>query len=167
MINCSIILKTDIAAFSKLFFDFLKTLKNDLLGIAMQQEYLIRKLFVYISYVVRISIVSTRMSLMYYLYVTCLFSYSYVICMSLVCTRMSSVRHSHVLVCNAMSLVCTRMSLICHSYILVCHSYVTPMYSYVILLSLICIRMPSVCHSYLFLPWTLYSFYLHRIAMIN
>ena len=27
-----------IAAFSKLFFDFLKTLKNDLLGFAMLQE---------------------------------------------------------------------------------------------------------------------------------
>ena len=32
------ILKIDIAAFSKLFFDFIKTLKNDLLGFAMQQE---------------------------------------------------------------------------------------------------------------------------------
>ena len=27
-----------IAAFSKLFFDFLKTLKNDLLGFAIQQD---------------------------------------------------------------------------------------------------------------------------------
>ena len=32
------IVKIDIAAFSKLFSDFLKTLKNDLLGFAMQQE---------------------------------------------------------------------------------------------------------------------------------
>ena len=38
--------------------------------------------------------------------------YSYVIRMSLVCTRMSSVCHSYVI---RMSLVCTRMSPVCHS----------------------------------------------------
>ena len=62
---------------------------------------------------------------------------SYVIRMSLVCTRMSSVCHSYVLVCHPyvilMSLVCTRMSTVCHSDVIrmssVCHSYVTPMSS--------------------------------------
>ena len=54
--------------------------------------------------------------------------HSYVIRMSLVCTRISSVCYSYVLVCHPyvtrISLVCTRMSS-------VCHSYVTRMYSYV------------------------------------
>ena len=62
---------------------------------------------------------------------------SYVIRMSLVCTRMSSVCHSYVLVCHPyvilMSLVCTGMSSVCHSDVIrmssVCHSYVTPMSS--------------------------------------
>ena len=75
--------------------------------------------------------------------------YSYIIRMSLVCTRMSSVCHSYVLVYNPyvtrmyshvirMSIVCTRMSSVCHSYVLVCYPYVTRMYSYAIRMSLIC-----------------------------
>ena len=44
--------------------------------------------------------------------------YSYVIRMSLVCTRMSSVCHSYVI---RMSLVCTRMSSLCRLYVLVYH----------------------------------------------
>ena len=54
--------------------------------------------------------------------------YSYVIRMSLVCSRVSSVYHSYVLVFHPyvtrmyshvirMSLVCTRMSSVCHSYV--------------------------------------------------
>ena len=88
--------------------------------------------------------------------------YSYVIRMSLVCTRMSSVYHSYVLVCHPcvtrmyscvirMSLVCThviRMSLVCIRMPSVCHSYVIRMYSYVIRMLLVCTRMSSVCHSY-------------------
>ena len=58
--------------------------------------------------------------------------------MSLEYTRMLSACHSHVLVCNGMSLVCTCMSSVCHSYVLVCHQYVTRMCSYVS-------RMPLVC----------------------
>ena len=63
--------------------------------------------------------------------------YSYVIRMSVVCTRMSSVCLTYLHVIR-MSLVCTRMSSVCHSYILICHPYVTRMYSYVIRMSLVC-----------------------------
>ena len=82
-----------------------------------------------------------------HLYVTLM--YSYLIRMSLVRTRMSPVCHSYVLVCHRyvtrmysyvirMSLACTRMSSVCHSYVLVCHPYVTRIYSYVIPMSLVC-----------------------------
>ena len=92
------------------------------------------------SYVIRMSLVCTRMSSV---------CHSYVIHMLVVCTRMSSVFHSYVLVCHPhvtrmyyyvirMSLVCTRMSSVCHLYVLVCHPYVTCMYSYVICMSLVC-----------------------------
>ena len=85
------------------------------------------------------SIVNTRISLAYHPYVTCM--YSYVIRMSLVCTRISFICHSYVLVCHLyvtrmysyvirMSLVCTRMPFLCHSYVLVCHPYVTRMWFY-------------------------------------
>ena len=94
--------------------------------------------------------------------------YSYVIRVSLVCTRMSYVCHSYVLVCHPyvtrihsyvirMSLVFTRMSSVCHSYVIrmslvcthmspVCNPYVT--------------RMSSVCHSSVVLPWTLWNHWL-------
>ena len=83
--------------------------------------------------------------------------HSYVIRTSLVCTRMSSVCHSYV---TRMPSVCysyvrTSMASLCHSYVLVCHPYVTRMYSYVIRMSLVCTRMSSVCHSYVILPRTL------------
>ena len=103
--------------------------------------------------------------------------HSYVIRMSLVCTRVSFVSHSYVLVCHPcvtrmysyvirislicysyvirMSLVCTCMSFVCHWYILVCHSYVTGIYWYVIRMSLVCTCMTSVCHSYI-LVWYSY-----------
>ena len=67
--------------------------------------------------------------------------YSYVIRISLLCTRMSSVCHSYVLVCHLyvtrmyshvirMSLVCTRMAYVCHSYVPICRWYVTRMWFY-------------------------------------
>ena len=60
--------------------------------------------------------------------------YSYVIRMSLVRTRMLSVCHSYVLVCHPyvtrmyshvihMSLVCNRMSSVCHSYVVLLWTY--------------------------------------------
>ena len=48
--------------------------------------------------------------------------HSYVIRMSLVCARLSSVCHSYI---TRMSLVFTRMSLVCQSYVLACHPYDT------------------------------------------
>ena len=97
-------------------------------------------LFVWNSYVIRMSIVHTGMSLICHSYVTrmcpyIICMYSYVICMSHVCTRMSSVYHSYVLVCNGMSLVYTRMSSVCHCMSCICHSYV------------------SVCHPYITRTW--------------
>ena len=88
------------------------------------------------SYVIRMSLVCTRMSsichwyvLVFHPYVTGM--YSYVIRMSLVCTRMSSVCHSYVL--ERLPYV-TRMSSVCHSYthsyVLVCHPCVTRMWFY-------------------------------------
>ena len=88
---------------------------------------------------------------------------SYVIRMSLVSARISSVCHLYVLVCHLcvtcmysyfirMSLVCTRMSSVFHSYVLVCYAYVTRMYSYVIRMSLVCTSMSSLCQSYVVLP---------------
>ena len=78
-------------------------------------------------------------------YVTCI--YSYVIRMSLVSTRMSSVCHSYTRMssmCHSYVLVChpyvTR--------ILVCHPHVTRMHSYFICMSLVysfVIRMSLVC----------------------
>ena len=67
--------------------------------------------------------------------------HSYVIRISLVCTRMSPVCHLYVLVCHPcvtrmysyvtrMSLVCTRMSSVCHSYVLVYHPCVTRLWFY-------------------------------------
>ena len=70
-----------------------------------------------------------RMSFSYQLYVLVCHSYiSYVICMSHLCTRMSSVCHSYILVCHPyvtriysyvirMSLVYTPMPSVCHSYV--------------------------------------------------
>ena len=102
--------------------------------------------FVCRSYVICMSIVCTRISLIHYPYVTRMYSYiismsllclvchpcvtrlyPYVIRMSFVCTRMSSVCHSYVLVCHPYVI---RMSSVCHPYVLVCHLYVTRMWFY-------------------------------------
>ena len=115
-----------------------------------------RSCFIYKhSYIIRMSVVCTRISSVCYscvigchpyftrMYLYVIRMYSYVIRMSLACTRMSSVCHSYVLVYHPyvirmysyiiwMPLVCTRMSSVCHWYVLVCHSYVPRMYSYVI-----------------------------------
>ena len=85
--------------------------------------------------------------------------YSYIIRISLVCTRMTLICHSFVIVCYPyvtrmysyvirISLVSTRMSSVWHSYVVVSQPYVTHMYSDVIRMSLVCTRMLSVCHSY-------------------
>ena len=74
------------------------------------------KMFRMYSYVIRMSLVCTCMS---------------IVLMSLLCTRMSSyVTH--------MSLVCNCMPSICHSYVLIYHPYVTPVYFYVIDMSFVC-----------------------------
>ena len=88
------------------------------------------------SHVIRMSVVFTRLSLVYHSYV--LVCHPYVIRISLLChpsvTRMlfvcarvlsvSLVYHWYVI---HMSLVCTRMSSVCHSYLLVCHLCVNRM----------------------------------------
>ena len=79
-------------------------------------------------------------------YPTCMSScliylYSYVIFMSLARARMSFVSHSHVLVCNGMSLTCSITWSVCHSYVLVYHPYVTRM-------SYVCLSYVLVCHTY-------------------
>ena len=86
-------------------------------------------------------------------YPTCMSScliylYSYVIFMSLARARMSFVSHSHVLVCNGMSLTCSITWSVCHSYVLVYHPYVTRMYSYVTRMSYVCLSYVLVCHTY-------------------
>ena len=75
---------------------------------------------------------------------------SYVIRMSLVCARMSIVYHSYVLIFTRMSFVCYSYVLSCHSHLLVCHAYlllshpyVTRIYSYVTRMYLYVIRMYS------------------------
>ena len=79
-------------------------------------------------YVIRISLVYTRMSPVYHSYV-------------LVCTRMSPVCHSYLLVCHpyvtrmysyviCMSLICTCISAVFHFYALAFHSYVTHFWFY-------------------------------------
>ena len=74
------------------------------------------KMFRMYSYVIRMSLVCTCMS---------------IVLMSLLCTRISSyVTH--------MSLVCNCMPSICHSYVLIYHPYVTPVYFYVIDMSFVC-----------------------------
>ena len=87
----------------------------------------------YHSYVIRTSLVCTRMSSVCHSYVTRMPSvcYSYVLLWHPYVTHM----YSYVI---RMSLVCTRMSSVCHSHVLVCHPYVTRMYSYVIRMSLVC-----------------------------
>ena len=138
-------------------------------------SYVALKSFIFHLYVIRTSIVCTRMSLVCYSYVNHIFLYA--IRMSLLCARilfvytcmpfvchlyifvyirMLSVSHSYVLICNGMSLVCTRMWSVCHSCVLLCHRYVTRMYSHVIRMSLVSTRMSSVCHLYVALPWTVF-----------
>ena len=135
-------------------------------------SYVILKSYICNLYVIRMSILCTRMPLVCRSHVTRVCSY--VIRMSLLCvckssvyTRMSSVCHSYVLVChshvtrmysyvNLMSLVCTFMLSVCHSYAFVCHPYVTRMYSYVIRMSLVCTCMTSACHWYKVLPWAIH-----------
>ena len=92
--------------------------------------------------------------------------YLYVIRISLVCTRMSYVCHSCGLACHSyitcMSLVCIRMSFVCRSYVFACHSYVTRMcrmYSYTILMSLVCI---STMNLFCILSFFLKRFWLHK-----
>ena len=91
--------------------------------------------------------------------------YSHVIRMSVVFTRLSLVYHSYVLVCHPYVI---RISLLCHPYVicmcscvirvtrisLVCYPYVTRMYSYVIRMSLVSTRMSSLCQPYVVSPWT-------------
>ena len=90
------------------------------------------------SHVIRMSVVFTRLSLVYHSYV--LVCYPYFTHMSLVC-------YLYVLVCYPCHSYVTGMLSICHSYVLVCHPYVTRIYSYVILMSL-------VCRPYVVSPWT-------------
>ena len=129
------------------------------------------------SYVIRISLVYTRMPSVcqqhvlvchpyvtrLYLYVMICHSYAllchprvtrmylYVIRMSTVCTRMSSVCHSYVLGYHPRVTLCTYLSFVCHSYVLahICHPYVTRVYIYVSRMSLVCTRMSSLCNSYI------------------
>ena len=70
------------------------------------------------SYVIRMSLVNSRMSLVCHSYVFVCHSYV---------TRMSLVCHPYVLVCHPHI---TRMPSVCHSYVLVCHPYVTRMWFY-------------------------------------
>ena len=79
----------------------------------------------YHSYVIRTSLVCTRMSSVCHSYVTRMPSvcYSYVLLWHPYVTHM----YSYVI---RMSLECTRMSSVCHSYVLVCHPYVTRMWFY-------------------------------------
>ena len=128
-------------------------------------SYVILKSSICNLYVIRMSILCTRMPLVCHSHVTRMCSYVIrmsllYVCKSSVYTRMSSVCHSYVLVChshvtrmysyvNLMSLVCTLMLSICHSYAFVCHPYITRM-------SPVCTRMTSVCHSYKVLPWAIH-----------
>ena len=111
------------------------------------QSYVLVVCRLYVTRMYSISSVCHSYVLVCHLYVTRM--YSYVIRMSLVCTRMSSVCHSHVLVCHPcvtrmyscvirMLLVYTCMSSVCHSYRFVCHPHVTRTYSYVIRMSVVC-----------------------------
>ena len=113
-----------------------------------------------ISYMIRMSFACYLYALIFYSYV------SYVIHMSLVCTRMPSISHLYVLVCDPyftpMYSYVIRMTL-------VCHSYVTRMYSYVIRMALLCTCMSSVwhwyvvvCHSY---ATRMYS-YVIRVSLV-
>ena len=106
-------------------------------------SYVFLKSFVCNLYVIRMSILCTRVPLVCHSYVTHM--YSYVIRVSFLCVRKSSVcigRHSYVTCMYSyvirMSLVYTRMSPVCHSYVFVWHPYVTRMYSCVIRMSLVC-----------------------------
>ena len=101
-------------------------------------SYVILKSFVCNLYVIRTSIVCTRMPLICHSHITCMCSY--IIRMSLLCVRKLSVCTRIPIVCHSMysyvirmSLVCTRMSSVCHS-------------------SLVCAHMSSACHSYMVLP---------------
>ena len=103
------------------------------------QSYVLVVCCLYVTRMYSISSVCQSYVLVCHLYVTRM--YSYVIRMSLVRTRMSSVCHSYVLICHPyvtciysyvirMSLVQIRMSSACHSYVLVCHPYVSCMWFY-------------------------------------
>ena len=95
---------------------------------------------------------------------------SYVIRISVVCSRMSLVCHLYVTHINSyvirMLLLCTRMLYVCHSYVRLRQPYVTRMYSYVTSKSLVCTRMSSVCHSYVVLPWNDFKKMFFEIAII-
>ena len=92
--------------------------------------------------------------------------YLYVIRISLVCTRMSYECHSCALICHSyvtcMSLVCIRMSFVCRWYVFACHLYVSRMcrmYSYTIRMSLVCI---STMNLFCILLFFLKRFWLHK-----
>ena len=97
--------------------------------------------FAYHSYLIRMSIVCTRMS-----------HVCYFVCHSYVSASILSVCLSCVFVCNGMSLVCTRMSFACLSYVLIYHLVYTRMlfvcHSHAIRMWLVYTRASSVCHSY-------------------
>ena len=77
-----------------------------------------------ILYIIRMSIVCTRVSLVCHSYVTRM--YSYVICMPLPCARIIICMYLNAI---RMSLVC--ISSVCHTYVVVCHPYVFGCHPYV------------------------------------
>ena len=117
------------------------------------------------------SLVSTRMSVVYHWYV--LLYYLHV----LVCYPDVTRMYSYVIVCHLNLLVynewcVTRMLSVCLSYVTGIYSYVMACHSYVLVCYLCVNRMSSVFHSYVVLPWTSYlrnSFQLfvikHRIRI--
>ena len=107
-----------------------------------------------VTYVIRMSLVCTRMSLV---------SYSYIIRMWLVCPRMSPACHPCGIRMSLVFLVHTsdirmlygwQISSVCHSYVLVCHSYGTRMYSNVIICSYdIHMALACTCMQYVTRTW--------------
>ena len=111
--------------------------------------------FAYHSYIIRMSIVCTRMSQVCY----------FVCHMSLVC-------HLYVLVFYLHVTLMYSYATVCHLYVLISHPHVTRIYSYVICMSLVytrmsfvyhpyvirmslvCTRVSSICHLYVILPRT-------------
>ena len=123
----------------------------------------------YVSYITPISM-SIICVVVCHSYVTCM--YSYVIRMSLVCTRMLFVCHSYVLICHPyvtrmysyvtrMSLACTHMSPYV-TYVLICHPYVTRMYSYVT----VCHSYVLICHPYVTRMWSYHEPWISHFYLV-